>query len=515
MVRLLLSICCLFALSAVFDEHRSQAETDLVAFAHGGKFKMLYDGRQRPQSVLLHGRLYIVYNGDAKPSKNGNGSAFPMMVTYDPQNRSFSKPVRLASKSSTDHHDSPIIWADQDDYLHVLFGCHKTPGIHLISKHPLKKGMSEVSWQEGPQIAPKLSYPTVFRIHGDKEVIYYRTDGHTSLWTYRISEDNGRTWARPESDVTDLDSKGRLDWSSYQTKLPSKDGKHLHVVYTDYDDNKHSPDPQRFFNPRYDRLASNEWKYNLSYVKIDLETGRVRNADGDILKTPIDIDYSKANCEIWDTQWRGAGVPPAVALDENGDPAFLHVLSEDSLTDHRYYYVRRVDGEWKRTPITHSNHQWNSCHLARSDDGTVHAYLVVGDGYLDTDGYMDKHGGGAIEEWTSSDEGNTWKLKRSLTGDQSTYSGWKFNNVQPVVRADGSVVDGMLLFYGWNDENAPNAKAFLLHEPLSMGQGRTNSKTESMNTESKMNLVFKVIADGHGGGATSDSVICSCSVFSV
>ena len=70
----------------------------------------------------------------------------------------------------------------------------------------------------------------------------------------------GRTWAGPEKDVTDLDSKGKLDWSSYQTKIPSKDGKHLHVVFTDYDDNKNSPDPKRFYNPRYAQLVSNEWK---------------------------------------------------------------------------------------------------------------------------------------------------------------------------------------------------------------------------------------------------------------
>ena len=189
----------------------------------------------------------------------------------------------------------------------------------------------------------KLSYPTVYRISGNRELIYYRTDGHTSSWTYRISEDNGRTWTGPENDVTDLDSKGRLDWSSYQTKLPSKDGRFLHVVYTDYDDNKHAPAPQRFFNPRYNTLVSNEWKYNLSYVKIDLQTHEVYNADGEVLKTPIDIDYSKKKCQIWDTQWRGAGVPPAICLDENGEPAFLHVLSEDDLKSHRYYYVRREE----------------------------------------------------------------------------------------------------------------------------------------------------------------------------
>ena len=324
--RFMLLLCLTFC---VFVSQTTYAAT--MAFAHGGKFKMLYDCRQRPQSVYLNDKLYIVYNGDAKPTKNGKGRAYPMLITYGPQDRSFSKPVRLGQKSSSDHHYSPIIWADENDSLHVLFGCHKTPGTHLISKHPVQKKTSNITWKKMPQIAPKLSYPTVYRIHDDKEMIYYRTDGHTSSWTYQITEDNGKTWTGLQKDVTDLDSKEKLDWSSYQTKLPSKNGKHLHVVYTDYDDNKNSPNEERFYNPRYDRLVSNEWKYNLSYVKIDLQTQVVRNAAGDILMTPIDLDYSKANCQIWDTKWRGAGIPPVISLNEHDEPTFLHVLSKDKI----------------------------------------------------------------------------------------------------------------------------------------------------------------------------------------
>ena len=461
-------VCCVAVAAAAFGEDAPDKKSPPndapvpIAFASGGKFKMLYDARQRPQSVYLKGRLYIVYNGDAKPTSNRKGSARPMLITYDPQSRSFSKPERLGP-SRSDHHYSPIIWADKENHLHVLHGCHRTPGQHLISDQPVRNGSSKINWHEGPQIAPKLSYPTVFRISDDRDLIYYRTDGHTSSWTYRISDDNGETWHGPDHDVTDLDSKGRLDWSSYQTKLPSRDGKYLHVVYTDYDDNKNSPEPQRLFNPRYQSLASNEWKYNLSYVKVDLSTREVSNINGQVLKTPIDIDYSKTHCEIWDTEWRGAGIPPAVALDENDHPAFLHVLSENSLSEHQYYYVRRVEGGWKQTPITHSNHQWNSCYLSKDADDTLHAYVVVGENYLEG-GYMDRHGGGRIEEWVSNDKGNHWTQRREVSPNSQQYAGWRFNNVQPVVRPDGSTVDGMLLYYGWNDKDAPQATAFLLHE---------------------------------------------------
>ena len=164
-----------------------------------------------------------------------------------------------------------------------------------------------------------------------------------------------------------------------------------------------------------------------------------------------------------DTAWRGAGVPPVISLDEHGEPTFLHVLSGDDLESHDYYYVRREKGQWVQTVICASNHQWNNCYLSRDEKGGLHAYVIVGEGYLEG-GYMDGHGGGRIEEWVSKDKGNSWKKFRDLTPDPKRYPGWRFNNIQPVVRPDGAAVEGMLIFYGWKDENAPEARAFLLHE---------------------------------------------------
>jgi hypothetical protein len=432
-------------------------------FGDGGLMNMLYDCRQRPQAVYLNKKIFIGYKGGGKPSASGKAKTRPMLISYDVQSGQFSKPFSIGPKSS-DHHYCPTLWADTKNHLHVLSGCHKTSGTHLISKRPATLGSDKSAWIKAPQIASKLSYPTVFQIHGGRQLIYYRTDGHTSSWTYRISGDNGKTWTAPKNDVTDLDINGRLDWSSYHTKIPSPDGKTLHVVYTDYDDNKNAPDPKRFFNPRYKQAVTNEWKYNLSYVKIDLQTRVVRNIDGEILKTPIDLDYSKAKCQIWDTQWRGAGVPPVIHLDGKGEPTFLHVLSEDDLKTHNYYYVRRENGKWVQSVVTKANHQWNSGYLAADRNGVLHAYVIVGDSYFDSDGDMDRHGGGTIEEWISSDKGKSWKKHRGLTPDGKRYTGWRFNNIQPVTRPNGTVVEGFLLFYGWKSANSPDGKCFLLHD---------------------------------------------------
>ena len=481
----LLAFAFVFPLSEA--QKNENPDLEILPFGEGGQIKMLYDRRQRPLSVYLNGMAYIVFNGGGDPGDPGRSPTRPMIVAYNPISREFSDIVTLGPAHS-DHHYGPVIWADTRAYLHVLYGCHSTPGTHLISRKPADMGSSLDDWEVGPEIAPSISYPTFCRVTGDKELIYFRTAGHISSWTYRISEDRGRTWTGPEKDVTDLDSKGRFEWSSYQCNLPSLDGRYLHVVFTAYDDNRQR-DSARFYNPRYDKTVSNEWKYNLYYVKVDLETQEVMNFEGELMDCPVDLDQANARCRIWDTEWRGAGVPPDIVLDKNGDPAFLHVLSEETTEQHNYYFVHREDGEWKKTVINPSNHQWNSCHISLDRHGTYHAYLVTGDTYIDTrwvegkaigndfekgtvnylntGGYMDKHGGGKIEEWISEDDGHTWHFRRDLTPDPALYPGWRFNNVQPVTNVYGNPMEGLLMFYGWKDPEAPAARAYLIHETTS------------------------------------------------
>ena len=291
----LLSLICLVLLTATGrGEHQRKREANQapVAFGEGGQVKMLYDRRQRPQSVYLNNKVHIVFNAGGQIGAAPKAPTKPMAVTYDPVTREFSDVVTLGP-GKKDHHYGPVIWADEDDYLHVLFGCHRTAGTHLISKQPGDIGGSPDDWDVGPQIAPKISYPTMYRIYNKRELIYYRTEGHISSWTYRITGDNGRTWIGPPTDVTDMDIKGRFEWSSYHCTLPSKEGRCLHVVFIAYDDNRDN-DPRRYYNPRYKQQVSNEWKYNLYYVKIDLQTQEVTNFEGESMDTPIDIDQSDA-----------------------------------------------------------------------------------------------------------------------------------------------------------------------------------------------------------------------------
>jgi len=449
------------------------AEYKLIPFGDNGQIKMTYDARQRPNCVYINGVVYLAFNAGAAEGAEGKSKTKPMVLSYDLGTRKFSDIVTLGPESD-DHHDGPVIWVDMEKRLHVFYGWHHDLGKHLISNESLNIGTGLADWSTAPVPSSKMSYPWMSRIYDNKELVFYRTDGHYSSWTYRITDDGGHTWEGPDKDLTDLDINGGMDtdWSLYAAKAISMDGNYLHVGFIAYDDCKRSRSPEeiasgeldksRQHNPLYDNRRVS-YDYNLYYVKVDLRTHAAMNHKGEILQTPIDLSTANSKCMIWDTEWRGGNIVPSMLVDDNDQVSFLHNIStfqhEDSIA---YHYVRFEEGAWKNTPITHSNHQWNSGHISRGSDGTLHAYVITGKGYLNTGGYMDKHGGGGIEDWISTDNGNSWVMYRDLTPDRNKYPAWKFNNIQALKRPDGTTVDGMLLFYGWQHTNKPLAKAFLL-----------------------------------------------------
>ena len=138
-----------------------------IAFAEDGGLKMLYDNRMHPQAVEYGGSVYIVWRGD---------KGLPYIISYELDSRKFSKPFMLLTgmedkidtrRYDTDHHFAPVIWIDSEGYFHVLSGCHGTPGTHLISKQFGSIRSSLDSWDTVAQIAPGISYPTIFSIHDE------------------------------------------------------------------------------------------------------------------------------------------------------------------------------------------------------------------------------------------------------------------------------------------------------------------------------------------------------------
>ena len=78
------------------------------------------------------------------------------MLSFDPKLELLSPSIQLGEKASGDHHYCPIIWADNSDFFHVLYGCHSSAGTHLISKKA-DIGENATHWTKASQIRHSLS----------------------------------------------------------------------------------------------------------------------------------------------------------------------------------------------------------------------------------------------------------------------------------------------------------------------------------------------------------------------
>ena len=410
-------------------------------FATNGTLKMLYDNRMYPHAVELGRRVFFVWRGE-------NG--YPFVNSYDPATRSLGQAHMLLSghddsinrtRYKKDHHFAPVIWADADGHLHTLFGCHRTPGLHLVSTKP----KDHSRWQLGTQIAPSISYPKVHHIYGGKTLIYYRDDGHLGFWQYRITGDHGETWEVRDQPLVDMNAPPQdgvmaSHAGSYHTTRVSADGKTLHVAFIWKMENE-------LPNKRYGRtLHDHTRRHNLYYLKLNLPSGKAYNFEGRELTLPVNKGQADRHCLVWDTQERVAAVGPSICLDQKGNPVMSLPVSEDTPHACTFYLVRRENNQWTKTPITKTSHPFNSSHLHHNADGSIQAWLITGQGESVAEDDMNSYGwGDGIEEWKSDITGKNWKRINDLTPKPNR----RYQNIQFVSSAYGDIADDMLLFYGW------------------------------------------------------------------
>ena len=382
-----------------------------------------------PQAIHLNDVIYIAYQA------NPDGpEAHPHIITYDLGSSRWSEPIRVGEVGHYDHHFAPVLWFDDERFIHVLYNCHvRDGGIHLVSTRPESIG----EWRQGPEIASSISYPRVLRTSDGTMLLYYRTFGHMGYWSYLISADGGNSWTRPDAPLIDFDRDPEHDsdtWAgSYHSVHADKDGRSLHIAFVYWDERK-------LLHPLYSSRLPTTNRYHLYYLRLDIPSGELYTIEGDRMTVPV-TRRSAEKCKVWDTGHRLTNMP-SISVDDSGEPCFLVPVSGQTPWECEFYVVRRGRGEWTWEPIAATNHTWSGSHLTLRDGRTLTAYLVVGDA---ANGEPLSYGGGEVEEWVAMDGEISWRPNRRLVPEP----GLLYNNPRPVELAEGGEMDGFLVFYGW------------------------------------------------------------------
>ena len=413
-----------------------------TVFATGGGLKMFYDNRSYPQAVASEDSLHVVWRGqDGWPYLSVVDPKLPARVDSEMLLNQFRGSLEKEARYVKDHHYAPVIWADSKKNLHVLAGCHKTPGIHLVSR-----GSGDTrSWERGPTIAPSISYPQVHGGGDGETLIFYRHSGHLGHWAYRVSSGKGAEWSSDarvviDMDATPQDSEHASYAGSYCTTRLSSDRRQLHIAFI-------WKVEEPVFNQRYGRvLDDHTQRYNLYYVRVDLASGAAFNIQDKPVELPVRKRTADESCLVWDTDERAASVGPAIALGRDGRPHLLITVSDETPHAGDFFHVRFDGGTWKRTQIAPALHPFNSARLQIEGD-TLRAILIAGENEEISEVGMDEYGyGRRVELWRSEDAGESWEKETDVT--PTTHQ--KFQSVQLVVDSEMKYRDDLFLFYGWN-----------------------------------------------------------------
>lgn len=400
------------------------------AFAEHGCEKMLYDIRMGPQALYHDGTIYVVWQGGTDGPEG-----HPHVRTYDVEKGTWSDTHRIGTVDRYDHHYCPILWVDRDDRLHVLYGCHHTPGVHLVSDGP---GRID-GWSTALEVDRSISYPRVVTLADGRLVMYSRTLGHMGYWVYRVSDD-GQKWS-PAKTVVDYDRDPALNtdtWAAtYHSVAPDADGTGLHVTFIRFNERE---GVRKTPNPLYGRHVARAQRYDCYYLHLDVGTGVVTNIDGRKMDVPVNRAGGEA-CKVFDSGQRLTN-QPAVVDDGTGRPLMLlPLMGEESPWAGDLHAIRRDGREWAWTRLTDINTTWDGSWLTREAGGLT-ALVTTGD----ADGSKLDYGGGSrIERWRSEDDGVTWKRSGTLTEEP----GALFNNPRPVARSDGGDLAGYVTLFGW------------------------------------------------------------------
>jgi len=317
-----------------------------------------------------HDRTYIVYGGE---------NSHPMITYYDHDTDTFATPIRISTHGKTDDcHSHPALAIDDDGYLYVFWGAHVSTLYMVKSLNP----EDITSWDTEKTLSGSITYPQVFFI-GDTMYLFYRNGND---WVYRTSTDYQTDWTwSSETVVIDEGSYTPYPLCVRGSESPTPT---IHVAWLIWD---------------------GTYKRDVYYAYRDTD-GTWKKRDGTALTLPL----SESNADkVYDYNYI-AGWINDIQLDENNDPYIIFLERDSDAIPTRLRLAKYESGSWMVRTITSDVKRGNMGCLRIENSTLLKVYAAVG-GDPDNTRY-----GGEIQEFTSSNGGNSWIKTRDITHDSPT-----------------------------------------------------------------------------------------------
>lgn len=370
----------------------------------------------RPMAVFIPEvqKTFFVY---------GNANNAPTISAYDHQKASFAYPVVLGSNRNDDAHRNPTLLVAEDGHLVVFYGAHGDTTHVLRSQKPYEIA----AWEAlGDLPDARTSYPQPWSLQPGVIFVSYRG---ASGWRFTRSHDGGRSWEAPTDLITFPEANIYAVTVAEEGPYPRK----VHIAWS------------RLGGGTPEEIAKKHlWarRYNVYYAYSDDGGATWKRSDGTPYRLPITEESAE---KLYDCGQHGVWLED-IQLDSQGNPYILFIDAVVETYESQWKLARHLgSGRWRITDVTTSDHMYDAGALVFLSDDDLRLYAP-------TTPSQPQEDGGEMEEWRSTDRGETWTNTRHLTrGSQ-----WSHNHVKVAVGHRKGKGD-LRMFWSYGDSNSPPA----------------------------------------------------------
>jgi hypothetical protein len=327
----------------------------------------------------------------------GNAHNSPSVSCYDHHRQVTAAPVVLGENPDGDAHRNPTLLIDDRGFIYVFYGAHNRSTKVVRSALPY-----EISgWVTVADIQDRNTYPQPWQLRSEELFVSYRG---SNGWYCRRSTDGALSWEAPVPLIRFRDTAIYAVSIAETGSFPRK----LHVAWSKMGGG--TPEEVR-------TKALWARRYNVYYAYSDDGGTTWKKRNGRTYSLPITEDQAEL---IHDSGRHGVWLKD-IQLSPAGRPYILFLDSDKATYETTWIVATYSADGWRKSDVVTSDHMYDAGGLVILAEDDLRLYAP-------TTASQDHEDGGEIEEWTSMDEGKTWKNTRHVTSG----SAFSHNHVKVV-----------------------------------------------------------------------------------